>query len=534
LAGVYSHVVKKASRLSVLPSEPIDLGPHSGPLRLAAFSDYRVQDIEVLIDELSKLEPPADIVLYAGDDILYAGDDIKRFRPSFRKNLFEMLACCARYGLCAVAGNDDEPPVQKLISGKSVFNVHSSPVILGGYAFLGVEGAPERPDLEEVGYILRPEKEIARHLAVQIRAARSKTFIILSHAPPEGVLDQAERFSPDRNPRSVGSRALKKLVQVNKSVALVVCGHVHRRGGMCKRIGRSLIVNVSNHDDYKAVGRFAVIDAEPAGRINVDWREIREASVVPGIGLSSAERLRRVGIRTIEELADASPEVIQVTLRFSGRPPDVLHARARALVENQPILLRLPELPSGSEVFLDIETDLNQKYVWLVGLCIGRDGPCRSFFIQKPNDEKKILVEFLNFITRYATANLFSCSGSRFEERVLRSRLSYHGLDTSICDRIVDLYPIISRSIALPIQSCRVKEIGEFFGYRYRHPDLNGYMVGSLYEGKYLGLRKTNERRRLARKLREYNQDDVRCLPFILDAIERLHARRSENLSPTT
>lgn len=519
--------MKKAYRMSVLPSAPINLGPHSGPLRLVAFSDYRVQDIEVLRDELSKLEPPADVVLYAGDDI-------RRFRPSFRKNLFEMLACRARYGLCAVAGNDDEPPVRKLISGKSVFNVHSSPVILGSYAFLGVEGAPDRPGLEGIGYILHPEKEIARHLALQKRAAASKTLVILSHAPPEGVLDQAVRFSLDRNPRSIGSRALKTFVQGNKSVALVLCGHVHRCGGMYQRFGCTLIVNVSNHDDYKAVGRFAVIDLEPAGGLNVDWREIREASVVPGIGPSSAERLRRVGIRTVEELAGASPEVIEANLRFSGRSPEVLHARARALVENQLILLRLPELPSGPEVFLDIETDLSQSYIWLVGLCIGRDGRYRSFFAQEPNDEKKILVEFLNLIGCYATANLFSCSGSRFEERVLRSRLSYHRLDTSVCTRIVDLHPIILRSVALPIQSYRVKEIGEFFGYRYKHPDLDGYMVGSLYESKYLGLRKANERRKLARKLREYNQDDVRCLPFVLGAIERLHAQSFENVSPTT
>ncbi len=59
------------------------LGDHSGPLRLVAFSDYRAQDIELFIDELSKLQPRPEL-------ILYAGDDIERFRPPNGKNLFEV------------------------------------------------------------------------------------------------------------------------------------------------------------------------------------------------------------------------------------------------------------------------------------------------------------------------------------------------------------------------------------------------------------------------------------------------------------
>lgn len=518
----------KVQRKSLDSAEPINLGAHSGYLRLVAFSDYRVQDIELFIDELSKLAPPPNV-------ILYAGDDIERFRPSSRKNLFEMLASRARYGLCVVAGNDGRPAVRKLISGKSVFNVHASPVILGGYAFLGVEGAPYRSDLPEnsdlleIGYLLYSEKEIARHLALQKRATASKKFIILSHAPPEGVLDQAQRFSPDAKPRSIGSRALKKFVQANKNVALVLCGHVHRCGGEQKRFGRTLIANVSNHDDYGTAGRFALIDVTPSGRLTLKWRKIRETSFISGIGSSSEERLRRAGIRTIEELAAAPPEVVHDALRFSGRSPEVLHVRAQALVENKPILVRVPELPSGPEVFLDIETDLDQSYIWLVGLCVGREGRYIGFFAETPKNEKKILVQFLNFMGRHPTPNLLSCSGSQFEERVIRNRLSYHGLDTSICDRIVDLNPIISSSVALPIQSGRVKEIAGFFGYRYKHPDLSGFQVGSLYQSKYLRLKKATERRKLARKFREYNRDDIRSLPFILDAIKRLQAREKRN-----
>jgi len=77
--------------------QPLDLGPHSGSLRLVAFSDYRVQDIRRLLEEVARLEPRPDLVLYAGDDI-------QRFHPSSRQNLFEEFASKCRPSDFPVSG----------------------------------------------------------------------------------------------------------------------------------------------------------------------------------------------------------------------------------------------------------------------------------------------------------------------------------------------------------------------------------------------------------------------------------------------
>lgn len=494
------------------PIRAFQLGDHSGPLRLIAFSDYRVQDIELFIEQLAKLQPRPDL-------ILYGGDDIQRFRPPNGKNLFEVIASYARFGLCAIAGNDDLPSVRRLVSGKSVLNVHLLPARLGSYAILGLDGAPYRQDLEGIGFILHSEQEIAKHLSSQQRAVAESRIIVVSHAPPEGVLDHAVRFSEDGKPRSIGSRALRKFLKSRKEVVLVVCGHVHRCGGMHQRIHGTTVVNAANHDDNKAVARFAVIELAPAGQPTVEWREIRPPSVVPGIGPVSVERLREIGIRTVEELAAAPAELVCQTIRF-GHPPEVLLARARAIVENRPILVRRPELTGESEVFLDIETDLGQSYIWLIGVCVGAEGKYHGFFAESPKNEKAILLEFLTFMEHYPNARILTCSGSRFEERVMRNRLSFYGLPDAVCGPMIDLYQTISRAVALPTSSCRVKEIGACFGYLYKHPDLDGFKVAMLYAKDYQKSRHPLRRGELERKLREYNEDDVRCLPFILQAIE--------------
>ena len=494
---------------------PFDLGAHSGRLRLVAVSDYRAGDIDLLIAEISKIQPPPDL-------ILYGGDDIERFRPSLHDNAFEKMASYARYGLCGVVGNDDQPPaVGKLLSGKSVFNVHSAPARLGNYAVLGVEGAPYRSDLEALGYC-RSEREIEAHLRRQRRSVGRAGLIILSHAPPEGILDRAVRFSLDKKPRSIGSRALRKFLKAHASVALVVCGHVHRCGGMHKRAYGTTVLNAANHDDDGAISRFAVIDLEPRAQPKVEWREIRSVSLVPGIGPTSSDRLRAVGIRTVEELAAASAALVGRTIGGLGRPPEVVHARARAIVEDRPILLRRPEFSGRPQVFLDIETDYDHTYIWLIGLCAGDGGEYHGLFAESPADEKAILLDFLRFMEQHPEADIVTCSGSRFDKRTMRSRLSFYNLSTTWCDRMIDIHPAICRGVALPIKSEGVKDVGRSFGYRYKHPGLDGVRVASLYENSYQKRRHPVGHRKLGLKLREYNEDDVRCMPFILAAIERL------------
>ena len=132
----------------------------------------------MLVEEISQFPTKPDL-------ILYGGDDISRFREA-GKNLFEDLARCSRYGICAVIGNDDPPSVRTLISGNTVFNVHKTPVTLGEYTFIGLEAAPPA-DGFMVGFCYS-EKEIERHLAFQKRVAKKNRIIILSHAPPFGAL----------------------------------------------------------------------------------------------------------------------------------------------------------------------------------------------------------------------------------------------------------------------------------------------------------------------------------------------------------
>lgn len=230
--------------------ECIEVSHRGSSLIVVGFSDWRVQDIRGLIRFLETQERP--------DLILYAGDDIRRFRPP-GENLFEELAGLSRYGLCGVAGNDDTPSTRELISGETVYPVHSRALVLGEFAVVGVEGAPLFANDDQhrnKGSLLYPE----RFLSYLMRkwdcpALKDRRLIVVSHAPPFGVLDFAVRFGS----RSIGSRPLREFLEASQNVVLCVCGHVHRHGGESTKVGRALAVNAASHDRPGDPGKVFVI-----------------------------------------------------------------------------------------------------------------------------------------------------------------------------------------------------------------------------------------------------------------------------------
>ena len=238
---------------------------HKGnSLRIAAFSDYRVQDLRALIDFLKTKATP--------DLVLYAGDDIHRFQPR-GKNLFEEIARVTKYGVCAVAGNDDQPSIRKQITGRKVFPVHSCALVLGNFAIVGLEGAPlfHGEAGKNIGRLLYPDGVATLQTKLwNEEPFRKKRLIIVSHAPPLGTLDFAIRFGP----RRIGSKPLCDFLESSSNAILCVCGHVHRCGGQTATVGKTVVVNAASHDSPGDPGKVAIIRIKNRKVSAVVWHQL--------------------------------------------------------------------------------------------------------------------------------------------------------------------------------------------------------------------------------------------------------------------
>lgn len=503
--------------------------PHQKPfdvdiLRIVAFSDYRVQDHALLLQFVRAIQPSPNL-------ILYAGDDVERFHTE-SQNFFEELAALSTHGLCAVVGNDALPgardaarirlldevkSARAYIRGTNVFDVHEMPLIIGDYAVIGNEGAPLDERFGAMGTISYPEKLISSHLRLAAQSVKGKKLIVVSHAPPRGVLDTAIRFGE----RPIGSKALYDFLKKRRDVSLVVCGHVHSCGAQAKRMNRCLVVNTASHDDLGAPGRIAVIEAQAGVVRSLEWHYIWEISSVPGIREGRQEKLRAAGINTLAQLHDLTDEGLHAILKCGRSEAGSLRSRALALLSQKAVIRRTIEIPpSGNRAYLDIETDLKCKWIWLIGVHVEHENRTYSFFANSPEDEENMLAEFLAFTEGRADLPLLTYSNSRTEERMLMQRLATHNLPGACVSRIRDLYYEIHSCAAFPVQSSMgLKAIAECCGFEPR-TNLDGFGAAILYGSGSVS-------RQNKKKLLAYNEDDLLALKHLVLYIEMHSPQRA-------
>lgn len=484
-------------------------------LRLLAIADLRVQSLPELIAWVRRRPTSPDL-------LVYAGDDVDRFRPQHGVNYWTELAGCATYGLVAVRGNDDDPRYTPAIVGRQVVDLGRRSLQIGRFAFHGVEGVEDTPEVPGLGWLRSVPETITRRLERGYQeAARARTHVVVAHSPPRGVLDAAVRFSPDGAPRSIGSTALRAFVVTHPRVRLVCVGHCHRMGGRHAPLGEALVINAASHDDAGARARVAEVDLAHDGAPRVRWHELRLApgfEGLPGLGAPHTAALRRMGIVDTRALARAHPTRVATAITYSPRACIPFVAAARAVTRQEPIVHAPCEVPPGPRILLDIETDLRQRAVWMVGMLDEATGAFRQLVARRDRDEPDMLTALADELTRRGRP-VVSWSGSRFDERVLCQAYARHGLapPEPLIDA-EDVMLLVRKSIALPVQDLRLGTVATWCGFRFRHPELDGFMVGMMCsQHRARGTRPPPE-------VRRYNEDDVRGLAAILARCDRVVA----------
>ena len=479
-------------------------------ISLLAFSDWRVQRIDDIFKFLQGIQKPVDF-------ILYAGDDIRRFEKN-GMNYFSKLSDYAKSKqVLAIIGNDDTYMQKQVLKARGVHDLYDQSFVYKNFAFIGLEASTSRPAL-----FRHEEEDFQEHLKRQSRAVGGKELVVLSHAPPYGILDRGIRYSrEDEFTGHIGSTALTSFIETNP-VDMVVCGHCHSQGGLTSKLGNVMIVNVSSHDNPGAKGNFAVIELSSDGVANVDWHDTYEIlgkdslTQLYGVGRVRADNLVKCGINNIKQFAQCKnlAELAHFT-RFSGKHLRLLQLKAKSVLNNESYQVAPFVLHCHKAIFFDIETDIACKRVWLVGYEI--DGQFFQLYADSWEEERNTLEMFLKVLRENPEHVPVSFSGTNFDLRVLLRASQRYGLDKSLllsCHH-VDLSSLLRRCFIFPNQRFALKELGSFLGYKFKHPELNGLHVALNYH------RHVEEGKPLDRIMLEYNEDDVKVIPYIIDEIRK-------------
>lgn len=485
-----------------------NLGTQEVTLRILAVSDLRVQSLRLLEQVAGQVNP---------DLIVYGGDDVVRFGPG--PHSWSPLATRTPFGLAGVIGNDCTRAHAAALAQPGCHDLDRAPLLLDGLALVGLGGAPA-DEGGGIGYTLYTREQARAQLDRHLAMAGDRPVLLVSHAPPQGILDLAIRFGVDHIGSSVVREALARA-----EVRGVVCGHVHSQGGREQRVGNTLVVNVASHDARGSSLVYAVLDWD-GHRFNAVVRVARENDEVrrvPGVGWMRASKLEQAGIRTMSDiLAGDGRELAAVV--GSTSIARRMRAGARAQTTGVPVLLSPGEPFPTESVIVDVETSLDRRDdPWLVAFRPFGGVRVRQLQELDPARHRDHLLRVDRSLraftgTRYVRWGTF--------DRAALER-AFHTVELNapawLADHAwFDACAWVKRVVALPTSTSGLKDVGDHLGYRFAHPNLDGMMVGQWYT-----LYRTKGAEFDVRKVRAYNRDDVLGVEHVVRAVKAM-ARRAD------
>lgn len=234
-----------------------------------------------------------------------------------------------------------------------------------------------------------------------------------------------------------------------------------------------------------------------------------------GVGYGKCKILNNLGIKTFDDLIS-----FDTTIKLTGAGASVeyinkLKLLALSQIENKIFKLSEFQFPEKDILYFDIETDIDTphevKQIW--SIAVHHQKKVKHFYAETWQQEKKILTEFLEYLIAYKDASLFSYSS--FDVNVLKFALKRHKLDVDFFLSLnhFDLYAVLKQIFIFPLSSYSVKEIGRFFGYKYKNQSYDGLQAASEY------MSNQGEGKKISKKLLNYIQDDVKVMNHIVENI---------------
>lgn len=216
----------------------------------------------LLLADLHGTYDHIDALLATTDpDCLFIAGDITQFGPVEDISVF-----IERLGLpvLAVPGNCDPRESLSCLDNSGAVCLHGSSITFGKTTISGIGGSNPTPFNTAFEC---SEEEIEKIMDDMIqKMERNQTNILISHAPPFGLLDEV---APDVH---VGSTSIRKHL---KAFDIVCCAHIHEQRGILKE-GDTWVVNPGPASE----GYGALIHiGDESGEIRIDLISVSEEEV---------------------------------------------------------------------------------------------------------------------------------------------------------------------------------------------------------------------------------------------------------------
>jgi len=269
--------------------------------------------------------------------------------------------------------------------------------------------------------------------------------------------------------------------------------------------------------------------------------KVGDASIVPGVGASTRDRLGEIGLLTVDDVAAADPELLKTVKGIGASKAARLGSSAQAIRSGE-VVHRAPVTQmrlGATEVFIDLEgstPELSEDGIATVNYLIGclvrePEGVVSSdrfvpFFADRPDNEAANTRAFFAWAADLPDPVFYHWHN--YERTHLTKMAEGFSVpyDRSgfVFDRMVDLSPLTTNAFAFPTHGEGLKDIARHLGFEWRQDDVNALASVALYS-QWVESEATNSAAK--QKILDYNEDDCRATMVVCDWLRTRHARHA-------
>jgi uncharacterized protein len=255
-------------------------------------------------------------------------------------------------------------------------------------------------------------------------------------------------------------------------------------------------------------------------------------SLLPGVTPIRYTQLQALSTTTLEALAHTSPSTLENVIGFDIVAASKLILQAQSTLTQSPLILpyALPTenvtLTAPIELYFDIEAqpDLNLNYLLGV-LVVDRQANTEKFYsllAETPAQEESIWQQFLELVNQYPQAPIYHFCAYEVETVKKLGKLynTPYSCVEPILTQFVDIYELLTESVALPIESYALKAIAKWLGFEWRDQEASGAKCIYWYD-QWL---ETGDRTFLE-LIQRYNEDDCRATHKVKDWLVNFFAQ---------
>ena len=244
-------------------------------------------------------------------------------------------------------------------------------------------------------------------------------------------------------------------------------------------------------------------------------------SLLRGMGVKEIKKLARKGILTVTQLSHTFRPRRKGKRAEPGSHKRHHSLQAMAIRDKTIYVLGTLQLPTNPvKVFLDIEADPEEQFVYLIGMIVVERGVEQrfSFWGNGKRDEPAIFGQFLTVLSHHDDFVVFSYGS--YEQAALKRMQTHAELKQQI-DRVlsvsVNVLSIIYSHIYFPTYSNGLKDIGSSLGFSWAEPEASGLQSIS-WRAKWEATQEDVWKQILL----QYNLDDCAALKVVTDHVYAL------------